>query len=107
MLASNTTEPPFVDNQTLAMSQNLSPVAATLLSEFEREKSRQLAQLTQVPIEFADFQRQLDIWQQASAQVTLALEFQPDDPKLLKQLTRIQQQQIHYISRLVRMGQMS
>lgn len=107
MLASNTTETPFVDNQTLAMSQNLSPVAATLLSEFEREKSRQLAQLTQVPIEFADFQRQLDIWQQASAQVTLALEFQPDDPKLLKQLTRIQQQQIHYISRLVRMGQMS
>ena len=66
MLASNTTETPFVDNQTLAMSQNLSPVAATLLSEFEREKSRQLAQLTQVPIEFADFQRQLDIWQQAS-----------------------------------------
>ncbi len=107
LLASNTTETPFVDNHNLAMSQNLSPVATALLSEFEREKSRQLAQLTQVPIEFADFQRQLDIWQQATSQVALALEFSPDDPKLIKQLTRLQQQQIQYISRLVRIGQIS
>lgn len=88
-------------------SKNLSPVASTLLTEFEREKSRQLAQVTVVPSEFADFQRQLDIWHQATAQVAFALEFQPDDPKLLKQLTRLQQQQIQYISRLVRVGQMS
>lgn len=91
----------------LTSSKNLSSVAATLLIEFEREKSRQLAQVTHVPSEFADFQRQLDIWHQATAQVALALEFQPDDPKLLKQLTRLQQQQIHYISRLVQVGQMS
>jgi hypothetical protein len=94
-------------SQSSAPLPNLSPVASTLLIEFEREKSRQLAQVTMVPSEFADFQRQLDIWQQATAQVTLALEFQPDEPKLLKQLTRLQQQQIHYISRLVQFGQMS
>jgi ABC-type uncharacterized transport system ATPase subunit len=78
-----------------------------LISDFEREKSRQLAQVTIVPSEFADFQRQLDIWQHATSQVALALEFRPDDPKLIKQLTRLQQQQIQYISRLVHVGQMS
>lgn len=88
-------------------SKHLTPLASTLFSEFEREKARQLAQIKIVPSEFSDFQRQLDIWDRASAQVALALEFQPDDPKLLKQLTRLQQQQIQYISRLVRVGQMS
>lgn len=92
---------------TSTAEKGLNPVASSLISDFEREKSRQLAQVTFVPSEFADFQRQLDIWQQATSQVALALEFRPDDPKLIKQLTRLQQQQIQYISRLVRVGQMS
>ena len=92
---------------TLTAEKGFNPVASSLISDFEREKSRQLAQVTFVPSEFADFQRQLDIWQQATSQVALALEFRPDDPKLIKQLTRLQQQQIQYISRLVRVGQMS
>lgn len=79
----------------------------SLRRQFELEKSKQLASLRVIPQEFADYQRQLAIWQQASQQVELALQLQPDDPKLIRKLTRIQQQQIQYIHRMVQVGQLS
>lgn len=82
-------------------------LVAQLITEFEREKSRQLATLTQVPTEFADFERQLKIWQRACAQVEMALANQPDDIRLLKKLTRLQQQQLHYLNKVTRVSQLS
>lgn len=86
----------------------LAPFAVSdLRREFEIEKSKQLANLRVIPQEFADYQRQLAIWQQAGQQVERALQLQPDDPKLIRKLTKIQQQQIDYINRMVQVGQLS
>lgn len=72
-----------------------------LISLFETDKARLLQQLTVVPAEYGDWQQQLAIWQQASRQIQQALSYQPDQPVLLRQLQRVQQQQLAYIQKLV------
>jgi hypothetical protein len=72
-----------------------------LISLFETDKARLLQQLTLVPAEYGDWQQQLAIWQQASRQIQQALTYQPDQPVLLRQLQRVQQQQLAYIQKLV------
>jgi len=72
-----------------------------LISLFETDKARLLKQLTVVPAEYGDWQQQLAIWQQASRQIQQALSYQPDQPVLLRQLQRIQQQQLAYLQKLV------
>ena len=72
-----------------------------LVSEFEQQKARQLAKLRQVPEFYQDWQQQLQIWQHASQQVLAALEYQPDEPVLLRQLVLLQQQQLTYLQKVV------
>ncbi len=72
-----------------------------LISLFEADKARLLTQLTVVPDAYGDWRRQLAIWQQASRQIQLALQYQPEEPVLLRQLQRIQQQQLAYLQKLV------
>lgn len=72
-----------------------------LISLFETDKARLLKQLTAVPAAYGDWQQQLAIWQQASRQIQQALRYQPDEPVLLRQLQRVQQQQLAYLQKLV------
>lgn len=72
-----------------------------LISLFETDKARLLQQLTAVPVEYGDWKQQLAIWQQASHQIQQALRYQPDAPVLLRQLQRVQQQQLAYLQKLV------
>lgn len=72
-----------------------------LISLFETDKARLLKQLTAVPAAYGDWQQQLAIWQQASRQIQHALRYQPNEPVLLRQLQRVQQQQLAYLQKLV------
>lgn len=78
-----------------------SQVQWQLTSDFEIQRAALLAQVQQVPEFYQDWQQQLAIWQQARSQVLLALSYQPDEPVLLRQLTQLQQQQMHYLQKLV------
>lgn len=72
-----------------------------LTSDFDTQRAAMLAQINAVPEFYQDWQQQLAIWQQARQQVLLALSYQPDEPVLLLQLNKLQQQQIHYLQKLV------
>ena len=60
-----------------------------------------------MPEGFTDWPRQLLIWDKAQQQIELALQFQPDDQKLIQQLQRIQQQQLSYIAKLVKTSELT
>jgi hypothetical protein len=101
---------PAVSAEPLALSgesssrrqpQGLSQVQWQLTSDFEIQRAALLAQVRQVPEFYQDWQQQLAIWQQARSQVLLALSYQPDEPVLLRQLSQLQQQQMHYLQKLV------
>lgn len=81
--------------------QTLMLTSWQLISLFETDKARLLAQLTVVPEVYGDWRQQLDVWQQASRQIQFALQYQPEAPELLQQLHRIQQQQLAYLQKLV------
>lgn len=70
-----------------------------LLQVFEQQKARQLSQMAEVNEGFDNWQQQLQVWDQAIAQVRGALQFYPDEPQLLAQLQRLYQQQLSYIQR--------
>jgi len=72
-----------------------------LCSEFEQQRALQLAKITQVPEIYQDWQQQLQIWKQATNLVLLALQYQPDEPGLLRQLSKLQQQEIAYLQKVV------
>lgn len=67
----------------------------------------QLEHLQQIPAGFGNWRQQLDIWRQASEQVTLALMLDPNNAILIKKLTKMQQQQLDYIDKLVSASQLS
>ncbi len=70
-----------------------------LLQLYEQQKAQQLSQVTFVAEGFDNWQQQLQIWDQAIAQVRQALQFYPDEPQLLAQLQSLYQQQLSYIQR--------
>ncbi|GAB2922866.1 hypothetical protein [Rheinheimera gaetbuli] len=70
-----------------------------LLQVYEQQKNQQLAQMVAVAEGFDNWQLQLQIWDQAIAQVRQALQFYPDEPQLLAQLQSLYQQQLSYIQR--------
>jgi hypothetical protein len=72
-----------------------------LSSEFEQQRALQLAQINQVPDVYQDWKQQLQIWKQATNLVLLALQYQPDEPGLLRQLSRLQQQELAYLQKVV------
>jgi hypothetical protein len=73
-----------------------------LLQVYEQQKAQQLSQVTTVAEGFDNWQLQLQIWDQAIAQVRQALQFYPDEPQLLAQLQSLYQQQLSYIQRATR-----
>lgn len=72
-----------------------------LSSEFEQQRALQLAQITHVPEIYQDWKQQLQIWKQATNLVLLALQYQPDEPGLLRQLSKLQQQELAYLQKVV------
>ncbi len=89
------------ESSTRLQPQAASQVQWQLTSDFEIQRAALLAQVQQVPEFYQDWQQQLAIWQQARSQVLLALSYQPDEPVLLRQLSQLQQQQMHYLQKLV------
>ncbi|MDX1678943.1 hypothetical protein [Arsukibacterium sp.] len=81
------------------------PVATPLTAEllllqvYEQQKAQQLARVVAVAEGYDNWQQQLVIWDQAIAQVRLALQFYPDEPQLLAQLQTLYQQQLSFIRR--------
>ncbi|MFN6972298.1 MAG: hypothetical protein ACK4NN_15630 [Rheinheimera sp.] len=72
-----------------------------LSNEFEQQRALQLAQINQVPEIYQDWKQQLQIWKQATNLVLLALQYQPDEPGLLRQLSKLQQQELAYLQKMV------
>ncbi|MEH8015687.1 hypothetical protein MN202_00445 [Rheinheimera muenzenbergensis] len=70
-----------------------------ILQVYEQQKQQQLAQIVAVAEGFENWQLQMQIWDQAIAQVRQALQFYPDEPQLLAQLQSLYQQQLSYIQR--------
>ena len=68
-----------------------------LLQVYEQQKAQQLGQVRAVAEGFDNWQQQLQIWDQAIAQVRQALQFYPDEPQLLAQLQLLYQQQLSFI----------
>ena len=70
-----------------------------LLQVYEQQKAEQLRQATGVADGFDNWQQQLQVWDQAIAQVRHALSFYPDEPQLLAQLQHLYQQQLSFIQK--------
>jgi hypothetical protein len=68
-----------------------------LLQVFEQQKARQLSHTVAIAEGFDNWQQQLQVWDQAIAQVRRALTLYPDEPQLLAQLQRLYQQQLSFI----------
>ena len=85
---------PATDSNTQAQ---LPSAEIMLLQVYEQQKARQLQQATGIAEGFDNWQQQLQIWDQAIAQVQLALRFYPDEPQLLAQLQQLYQQQLSYL----------
>ena len=66
---------------------------------YEQQKAQQLQHIAGFAEGFEDWQQQLQVWDQAIAQVRHALQFYPDEPQLLAQLQHLYQQQLAYLSR--------
>ena len=70
-----------------------------LLQVYETQKANQLRQTVAIAEGFDNWQQQLQVWDQAIAQVRRALQLYPDEPQLLAQLQSLYQQQLSYIQR--------
>lgn len=70
---------------------------ADLLSTYERQKGAQLAAL---PSNSPAIRRELAVWDGAIAQVRQALNYYPEDPQLIAQLSRLYQQQLGYLEQV-------
>ncbi|HSG53256.1 MAG TPA: hypothetical protein VLA40_14215 [Rheinheimera sp.] len=70
-----------------------------LLQVYEQQKAEQLRQATGIADGFDNWQQQLQVWDQAIAQVRHALSFYPDEPQLLAQLQHLYQQQLSFIQK--------
>ncbi|MFN6970226.1 MAG: hypothetical protein ACK4NN_05130 [Rheinheimera sp.] len=86
-------------------SQATSETQWRLSNEYEQQRALQLAQIKQVPDIYQDWKQQLQIWQQATDLVLLALQYQPDEPGLLRQLSKLQQQELAYLQKVVQADQ--
>lgn len=94
-------------HQVLAASSSLLEVSYQLGLQLGQEQTRQLKTLQQIPEGFSDWAQQLAIWSKAQSQIELALQFQPDNAKLIQQLQKLQQQQLSYIAKLVETSELT
>ena len=73
------------------------PTQLDLVLHYEQRKAEQMAGFGSVSESFADWQQQLGFWDQAVAQVQMALDFYPEEPALLYQLETLYEQQLAYL----------
>lgn len=103
----------FIESSSLAEADTYSEfspisVAAQLANQrnktFNAIGSKQLKLVQRIPEGFQNYQQQLAIWQQASAQLEAAIELQPDNRRLQRQYQQLQQQQLSYLSRMAELS---
>ena len=82
-----------------APQASVSSTEMLLLQVYEQQKAEQLRQATGIADGFDNWQQQLQVWDQAIAQVRHALTFYPDEPQLLAQLQHLYQQQLSFIQK--------
>ena len=92
---------PYQSRSVSGRVQATSETQWRLSSDFEQQRALQLAQIKQVPEIYRDWKQQLQIWQQATDLVLLALQYQPDEPGLLRKLSKLQQQELAYLQKVV------
>jgi hypothetical protein len=69
----------------------------TVIEEFETIKAETLGNVGTVSEYFGDWHYQMAVWDQAIEQVRDALEYYPDEPLLLSQMSGLYQQQLNYL----------
>lgn len=87
---------PTTDSNTQA---SMPSAELMLLQVYETQKASQLSQTVGIAEGFDNWRQQLQVWDQAIAQVRRALQLYPDEPQLLAQLQSLYQQQLAYIQR--------
>lgn len=75
-----------------------------IVYSFEQAKAEQLAGMRAVDPVYADWQQQMEQWQQAIGLVQLALKYNPNEALLLKQLRQLYSQQQNYLQKVVQSG---
>lgn len=88
---------PVAINETATPGANVVPAQYELVRQFETIKAEQLAQISPHSETFGDWQYQMVSWDQAIDQVSGALEYYPDDPRLLAQMQGLYEQQLDYL----------
>lgn len=73
------------------------PMQYEMTRQFETIKAEQLAQMAPHSDNFGDWQYQMASWDQAIDQVSGALNYYPDDPRLLAQMQGLYEQQLDYL----------
>jgi hypothetical protein len=68
-----------------------------VIEEYEKIKAEKLGNVGLVSEYFGDWRYQLAVWDQAIGQVRDALEYYPDEPQLLSQMSGLYQQQLNYL----------
>ncbi len=66
------------------------------LAEFSLDEQYR-ASFQPISEQFGNWQHQLNIWEDATEQVRMALSFYPEEPVLLSQLSSLYQQQMNYV----------
>jgi len=103
----------FIESSSLPEANahaELSPISVAAQLANQRNKtfnaigSKQLKLVQRIPEGFQNYQQQLAIWQQASAQLEAAIELQPDNRRLQRQYQQLQQQQLSYLSRMAELS---
>ena len=85
-------------------SNNLASMPNTelmLLQVYETQKAHQLGQAVGIAEGFDNWRQQIQVWDQAIAQVRRALQLYPDEPQLLAQLQSLYEQQLAYLQRAI------
>lgn len=95
---------PAAPEQTARFNPQLLDAETAIIYSFEQAKAEQLAAMQAVDPAYADWQQQMQQWQQAIELVQLALKYNPNEALLLKQLRQLYSQQQNYLQKVVRSG---
>ncbi len=97
MLVPDNSSVPMAVNETPTTDAMTLPVQYEIAQQYETIKAEQLAQISPHSETFGDWQYQMVSWDQAIDQVSGALEYYPDDPRLLAQMQGLYEQQLDYL----------
>jgi len=97
MLVPGDSTVPVAVNETTMPDVDAVPVQYQMARQFETIKAEQLAQLAPRSDSFGDWQYQMASWDLAIDQVSGALDYYPNDPRLLAQMQSLYEQQLDYL----------